>query len=65
MPAARRRSRSESPIRLQHHLDQLLAGEPERRLVEGNLGAKLGAMATPALPAKFLQPVSCSGESLL
>lgn len=39
--------------------------ENPRRLQRQLVGTELGAMATPALPAKFLQPVFCSGKLLL
>lgn len=44
---------------------ELLVGESERGLLEGDLRSELAAVSAASAPAELLQPVFCGGESLL
>jgi len=54
----------ERPGRLQRQFVELLVGESEGSLVEGDLRSQLGAVAAPAPPEPF-KPFAGVGESFL
>jgi len=60
-----RRSLLQGPRLLRRQGAELLVSELKRRLVEGDLGAQVGAVAPPSATAKSFEPLAGVGESFL